>query len=444
MTTKITGSNIANIDGVTIKDGGVTWNAVTVADGSTQLTAVAGNGYFLDTNAGVIEVFFPASPSRGDTIVLADYAGHFALNNVIVNTGTQNLDSTTTRQYKLATNDQTAEFVYVDSAKGWITRILQAAGTTPDGVFTSGIYDADKAYISATGGTITTSGDFKIHSFTGDGNFVVSSLGNTAGGGDYQNKVNYLVVAGGGAGGAGGCNGDAGGGGGAGGFREGRVLNPAYTASPLAAPAGGITVTATTFPITVGAGGAGVGAPNNGNDGSNSVFSTITSTGGGGGQGATPGGGRPGGSGGGQRGGGGTFTAGSGNTPPVSPPQGNNGGIGGAGGGPNPQAPDNAAGGGGGATQAGDPSGPGDDGGPGGTGATTNITGSPVAYAGGGGASGFPNGNGGTGGGGAGVALPSASTGTAGTANTGGGGGGGNTSGAGGKGIVIISYKFQN
>ena len=48
MTTKITGDNIENLTGVTIADGGITWNAVTVADGSTQLTASAGNGYFLD------------------------------------------------------------------------------------------------------------------------------------------------------------------------------------------------------------------------------------------------------------------------------------------------------------------------------------------------------------------------------------------------------------
>ena len=41
---------------------GTDWQAVTVADGSTQLSAVAGRGYFLDTNAGVIEVFLPTSP----------------------------------------------------------------------------------------------------------------------------------------------------------------------------------------------------------------------------------------------------------------------------------------------------------------------------------------------------------------------------------------------
>jgi hypothetical protein len=32
------------------------------------------------------------------------------------------------------------------------------------------------AFITATGGTVTTSGDFKIHSFTGDGCFVVSAV----------------------------------------------------------------------------------------------------------------------------------------------------------------------------------------------------------------------------------------------------------------------------
>jgi hypothetical protein len=39
-----------------------------VADGSTQVVATAGNGYFLDTNAGVIEVFLPSSPTRGDVV----------------------------------------------------------------------------------------------------------------------------------------------------------------------------------------------------------------------------------------------------------------------------------------------------------------------------------------------------------------------------------------
>ena len=63
---------------------------------------------------------------------------------------------------------------------------------------------------------MTESGDFKIHSFTGDGCFVVSRVGNAAG----SEKVSYLVVAGGG-----GTTGDRGGAGGAGGFREGKCTS---------------------------------------------------------------------------------------------------------------------------------------------------------------------------------------------------------------------------
>ena len=85
----ITNAKLANsaitINGTSINLGasgeivaGTDWQAVTVADGSTQLNAEAGKGYFLDTNQGVIEVKLPASPSRGDTFVFADYGNNFA------------------------------------------------------------------------------------------------------------------------------------------------------------------------------------------------------------------------------------------------------------------------------------------------------------------------------------------------------------------------------
>ena len=429
----------------------VTWQAVTVADGSTTLTAEAGKGYFLDTNTGVIEVFLPTSPSRGDIIILVDYSGTFATNKCIVNTGTQNLDSTVYPEYKFETNNSIIELVYVDSSKGWQINLNQAAGTTPDNALaTGGGYDTT-TFIEATGGTVTTSGNFKIHTFTGDGNFVVSSLGNTGTPTTYRNKVDYMVVAGGGAGGKG-----HGGGGGAGGFREScGGAGGCYSTSPLKAACSAITVTTTTFPVTVGAGGSGApangcGSPFENTAGSNSVFSTITSAGGGKGTNWTASGtggtvGSTGGSGGGGGGPNSPSTSGlAGNTPPVSPPQGNNGGTG--------QSP-GAGGGGGGATAAGGNAsnpGPNGNGGNGGAGATTSITGSPTAYAGGGGGGNYftpgTGGSGGTGGGGAGSnSTPTNSV--AGTANTGGGGGGGGANyykgAAGGKGIVIIRYKFQ-
>ena len=136
--------------------------------------------------------------------------------------------------------------------------------------------------MEATGGTVTTSGDYKIHTFTGDGNFVVADAGQ--GTATYPSTVDYLVVAGGGNG-----VGDtgAGSGGGGGGYRESlAATSPTHTASPHSASpiksTTGITVTAQTYPITVGAGGAACATNTaRGTNGSNSVFSTITAAGGG-------------------------------------------------------------------------------------------------------------------------------------------------------------------
>ena len=75
--------------------------------------------------------------------------------------------------------------IYADSTKGWM---FINEDTTKQ---------AGASYIAATGGTITTSGNYKIHTFTADANFVVSDAGNAGG----SNKVSYMVVAGGGGGG---------------------------------------------------------------------------------------------------------------------------------------------------------------------------------------------------------------------------------------------------
>ena len=440
---KLANSSIS-INGVSASLGGTAtinaatdWQAVTVADGSTTVNTVAGKGYFLDTNAGVIEAFLPTSPTRGDRVVLADYSGTFATNQCIVNTGGALLDSTAGNDFKLTANNTIAEFIYVDASKGWLVYLNQAAGTTPSGVMNEGGgYDTSiPTLIAATGGTITTSGDYKIHTFTGDGCFVVS-----AGLGDIA-VADYLVIAGGGGG-----QQYRSGGGGAGGYRESHSVpvSGCYTASPLATPTG-LPMSVGTYPITVGGGGVGGvqgGASNTA--GSNSVFSTITSAGGGKGDG----GGGAGGAGG--SGGGGSApngSGGSGNTPPTSPPQGSNGGSAVD---PGVAPPHWGAGGGGGASAVGSNGGPG-GGGNGGAGTTSSINGTPTARAGGGAGGGIFSAPATTGGSGGGGNSPTNSPGTAGSANTGGGGGGANSTndstqnngGAGGKGIVIIRYKFQ-
>ena len=246
-------------------------------------------------------------------------------------------------------------------------------------------------------------------------------------------NVDYLVVAGGAGAGTG-----HGGGGGAGGLR-----------STVTATGGGGTLESvltstisTNYTVTVGAGGArrSAGATTaqytDGNSGSNSVFSTITSLGGGGGGGWENRAGIAGGSGGGRGGANGSYTTGGAGTANQGYAGGTNahycGGGGGGAGAIGGTAINDAAGGAGGA------------------GVDSSITGSSVGYAGGGGGGCYPtSGVGGTAthGGANGNALDAGVPGNGGfdaVANKGGGGGGsgGNwaTGGAGGSGIVILRY----
>ena len=393
---------------------------------TSPLTVESGKGYFINTTSGAVTVTLPASPSAGDIVAFKDYANTWDSNAVTVANNSSKINGVCACA-ELSTESQSVTLIYVDSTKGW-----QDIHDSTSNVI-------GNQFMAATGGTITCSGNDRIHTFTSSGTFTVTKTACSA----ANNAVAYMVVAGGG---YGSCyrHGSAGGGG-AGGYREGRTASiTPYTASPLAAACSGLTVSAQAYPITVGAG-ASAGAAN----GSNSIFSTITSTGGG--RGAVSGGGSPapsdganGGSGGGADGEG--RPNGDGNTPPVSPPQGNNGGSGRVVGGCR------AGGGGGGAGAVGVNGSSPQAGGAGGSGVSTEITGSAVTRAGGGGGNGqTPGGSAGAGGsGGGGAGSASDAGGTPGTANTGGGGGAGNKAGdctnlggTGGSGIVVIRYKVK-
>tara|TARA_A100001515_G_scaffold12067_1_gene9385 strand:- start:3289 stop:4656 length:1368 start_codon:yes stop_codon:yes gene_type:complete len=417
------------------RTGTVDWITSIKTNSDSPLTVADGKGYFLNTTSGTITVNLPAG-SAGSIVAFKDYAKTWDTNAVtLVPNGSDKIGGIAANSV-LETENQSVTLIFTDSTRGWID-IHDSTSNTEGAKF-----------IAATGGTVTTvCTNFKVHTFTSPGTFCVSCAGNSAG----SNTVSYMVVAGGGGTDKG--NPGSTGGGGGGGFREGLGVNDSYTGSPLRATTG-VPVTATGFPVTVGAGGTG-GAPpqptSAATQGSSSIFSTITSAGGGKNAGD-----------GGSGGGGPTVPGpgqsppqkGTGNTPPVSPPQGNPGGFGLSTCGPG--APYiYRAGGGGGATAVGADASP-SAGGAGGAGATTSINGSPNSFSGGGGGaagkepsgSDVPAGAGGTGGGGAGGAR---AAGTAGTANTGGGAGGagygpGGTSqsgAAGGSGIVIIRYKFQ-
>jgi hypothetical protein len=400
--------------------GAVSWNTTKIT--ADPNPAVSGVGYFADTTSAAFTITLPSSPSAGAVIGIADYANTFATNNLTVDRNGSPIGGVAANA-DLSTNGVSITFVYVDATQGWIVTDSGNRSDLPA-----------PEYIVASGGTVSCCGDYKIHTFTGPGTFTVTSAGNPLG----STTVDYLVVAGGG-GGAGATTGISGaGGGGAGGFRESVPSPAAWTASPLANPGGALPVSVQGYPITVGAGGTGVGRPALAPSGSNSVFSTITSAGGGGSGSKCV---QPSAGGSGSGGVANIYQSGaSGNTPPTSPPQGNPGGTTGS--------TDNGGGGGGAGAPGGNAGPPG--GGAGGNGIDSSITSSPVTRAGGGGGGAYTGcaGTGGPGGGGNGGKNV---TGGNGTVNTGGGGGGTGVAcgqppangGSGGSGIVIIRYKFQ-
>jgi hypothetical protein len=410
--------------------GAASWTT-TVKTG--DFTATAGEGYFVDTTSGEVDVTLPAG-TAGAVVAVKDYANTWDTNNcIIISNGSEKIGGSTNNAL-LSIEGQAVTLIYIDSTRGWLV--------TDDGLQSTAVTNP---YIVATGGTETTSGNCKIHTFTGPGTFSVTKTASAA----ADNVVSHLVIAGGAGGGGTNNNNSGGGGGGAGGYRE--VVSPSspYTGSPLdgyPSSPNRVTVTATDFPITVGAGGPGGPAgQNRGVSGSDSIFSTITSAGGGAGGTKTncaPGNDPlPGGSGGGAVAN--TGTQGSGNTPPTSPAQGNDGGTTGS--------SDQGGGGGGAGGVGGNGNTPATgSGGLGGVGTTSEITASPVARAGGGGGGNYlpgPQGTGGTGGGGNGGRNTPGTNGTTNTGSGGGGtgsqGGGCESGGSGGSGIVVIRYKYQ-
>ena len=394
---------------------------------TSPFTASAGEGYFVNTCGGAVTVTLPASPTAGDIVAVKDYKGTWDTNNLTLANNCEPINGGCGCA-TLNTQGQSVTMVYVDATQGW----QDVQDSTSDITGFEGL--------TASGGdAIVTCGDYKTHIFTGNGCFVVSAVSGTA----ANNEVDYFVVASGG----GGANVIAGGGG-AGGFRVSNSLCMPV-ASPLASGCG-ITVTASTYPIVIGA--AGVAACTCG--GNVSSFAPISSAGGGTSpnSGSPSGGGMNGNAGGSGSGGNwrdtpGTSSGGAGNTPPVSPPQGTDGGT---------NAPDSNSGGGGGGGAAGGNGnqlgGIGSYIGDGFVGPTAPSYGTPGPvsstryFSGGGGGSARYDGPnaGGAGGGGTGGHHTPGVNGGAGTTNTGGGGGSGEPVGAaGGSGVVMIRYQYQ-
>src|SRR6056300_304322 len=98
--------------------GGTNWQSSIVT--GTTLSAVAGNGYWIDTTSNACTVTLPASASVGDTIEFVDYARNWGTNNVTINPNSLNYQGNSSPNAVYDVNGQSVKIVYSGATQGWI------------------------------------------------------------------------------------------------------------------------------------------------------------------------------------------------------------------------------------------------------------------------------------------------------------------------------------
>jgi hypothetical protein len=316
------GDNVFRASGViaAAAAGGVSWQSV---ETGTTFTAVAGNGYPVNTTSNACTVTLPAAASVGDEIIFTDYLRTWATNNLTINPNSLNYQGS-------------IHIVYVDATQGWTPTYdgavafetpqtvsvdyLVVAGGGSGGLGDSGGGGGAGGMLVATSFLLTSPNVYTIS--VGAGGAGGASPGNSGadssiagagittvtavGGGMGADNSNYAAIGGSGGGGAdngttyqagyagtagqGNAGGDGlgpgGGTAGGGGGGKGAVGTDAYTAGPapsvLAGPGGNGTADSITGSAVTYAGGGG--------GGSNYVPAVGTGGSGGGGSGdKTPG-----------------------------------------------------------------------------------------------------------------------------------------------------------
>ena len=96
---------------------GTSWQAVKTSD----FTAAAGEGYFVNTTSGAITVTLPGSASLGDEVTVVDYAGTADTNNITIGRNSHKIQGTAA---DLTISVERAGFTlaYVDATQGWLLK----------------------------------------------------------------------------------------------------------------------------------------------------------------------------------------------------------------------------------------------------------------------------------------------------------------------------------
>ena len=115
----VTGSGATGVGQLSFAEvsGGTSWQAVK----TSTFTAVAGEGYFINTTGGSFEMDLPAG-SIGDEVSFIDYAGTFDSNPLTIDQNGSEKIAGSTDPLTVSTERAANTLVYVDSTQGWLLK----------------------------------------------------------------------------------------------------------------------------------------------------------------------------------------------------------------------------------------------------------------------------------------------------------------------------------
>ena len=115
---------------------GISWQSVVT--GST-LTAVAGNGYWINTTSNACTITLPSSASAGDTIILGDYSRNWGTNKITIDTNGLTYQGYVTN-VEYTTDGLAVGITYMDATQGWVPTFDDAVADVPTKGNSEGIF----------------------------------------------------------------------------------------------------------------------------------------------------------------------------------------------------------------------------------------------------------------------------------------------------------------
>ena len=106
-----------NLGDTTEISAGTSWQA----EKTSSFTAVAGEGYFVNTTSGAITVTLPASPSLGDEVSIIDASATADTNNITVGRNSENIQGLAA-DLTISTERAAFTLVYFNSTQGWLLK----------------------------------------------------------------------------------------------------------------------------------------------------------------------------------------------------------------------------------------------------------------------------------------------------------------------------------